>query len=139
MVWWEGGFYINTPRHGTHLRRMVSNCLYSMCHHFRILTVVRAAPLSANEAPANNWIAVLDVGSVSVQSHSHVQIFVTPWTAACQASLSITNSQTPPKPMSIASVMPSKHLILCHPLRLLPSIFPSIGFCSNESALHIRQ
>ena len=57
---------------------------------------------------------------------------------ACQASLSITNSQSLPKPMSIESVMPSSHLILCHPLLLLPSIFPSITVFSNESALHIR-
>ena len=60
-----------------------------------------------------------------------------PWTAACQASLSINNSQRPPKPMSIESVMPSNHLILCHPL-LLPSIFPSIRVFSNESALCIK-
>ena len=62
----------------------------------------------------------------SVQSLSHVQLFVTPWTTACQASLSITNSQSLPKLMSIESVMPSNHLILCHPLLLLPSISPSI-------------
>ena len=61
----------------------------------------------------------------SVQSLSRVQLFVTPWTAARQASLSITNSRSPPKPMSIDSVMPSNHLILCHPLLLLPSIFPT--------------
>ena len=74
----------------------------------------------------------------SVQSLSNVWLFVTPWTAALQASLSITNSQSPPKPMSIVSVMLSNHLILCCPLLLLPSIFPSIRVFSNESALHIR-
>ena len=74
----------------------------------------------------------------SVQSLSRVQLFATLWTAARQASLSITNSQSPPKPMSIESVMPSNHLILCRPLLLLPSIFPSIGVFSNESTLHIR-
>ena len=74
----------------------------------------------------------------SVQWLSHVQLFATPWTAACQASLSITNSQSLLKLMSIESVMPSNHLILCHPLQLLPSIFPSIRVFSNESALHIR-
>ena len=73
----------------------------------------------------------------SVQSLSHVWLFVTPWTTARQASLSITNSQSQPKPMSIELVMLSNHLILCHPL-LLPSIFPSIRVFSNESALHIR-
>ena len=74
----------------------------------------------------------------SVQSLSRVQLFATPWTAARQASLSITNSRSPPKPMSIDSVMPSNHLILCSPLLLLPSTFPSIRAFSNESALHIR-
>jgi len=80
----------------------------------------------------------LSVQFSSVQSLSHVQLFATLWTAAHQASLSITNSQSPPKPMSIESVMPSNHLILCHPLLLLPSIFPSIRVFSNESALYIR-
>ena len=63
---------------------------------------------------------------------------MTPWTAACQASLSITNSQSLLKLMSVMSVMPSNHLILCHPLLLLPSIFPSIRIFSNEPALRIR-
>ena len=80
----------------------------------------------------------LGVQFSSVQSLSCVWLFVTPWTAARQASLSITNSWSPPKPMSIESVMPSNHLIVCHPLLLLPSIFPSIRVFSNESALHIR-
>ena len=74
----------------------------------------------------------------SVQSLSRTQLFVTPWTAACQASLSITNSQSLLKLMSIESVMPSNHLLLCHPLFLLPSIFSSIRVFSNESILHIR-
>ena len=74
----------------------------------------------------------------SVQLLSHVWPFVTPWTAACQASLSITNSPSPPKPMSIESVMPSNHLILCHPLLLLPTIPSSIRVFSSESALCIR-
>ena len=71
----------------------------------------------------------------SVQSLSHVWLFATPWTAARQASLSITNSRSPPKSMSIESVMPSNHFILCRPLLLLPSIFHSIRVFSNESAL----
>ena len=74
----------------------------------------------------------------SVQLLSHVQLFVIPWTAAHQASLSITNSQSLLKLMSIKSVMPSNHLILCHPLLLPPSIFPSIRVFSNESVLCIR-
>ena len=74
----------------------------------------------------------------SVQSLSCVRFFVTPWTAKRQASLSITNSRSPTKLMSIESVMPSNHLILCHPLLLLPAIFPSIRVFSSESALYIR-
>ena len=74
----------------------------------------------------------------SLQTLSHVQLFVTPWTAASQASLSITLSVSLLKFMSIESVMPPNHLILCHPLLLPPSIFPSFGFFSNESVLHIR-
>ena len=74
----------------------------------------------------------------SVQSLSCIRVFVTPWTTACQASLPITNSWSLPKCMSIESVMPSNHLILCHPLLLLPSIIPSIRVFSNESAVHIR-
>ena len=74
----------------------------------------------------------------SVQSLSHVRLFATPWTAACQASLSITNSQSLLKLMSIESMMSSNHLILCHPLLLPPSIFPSIRVFSSESALCIR-
>ena len=73
----------------------------------------------------------------SVQSLSRVQLFATPWTAAHQASLSITNSRSLLKPMSVELVMPSNHLILCHPL-LPPSIFPSISIFSNESVLRIR-
>ena len=74
----------------------------------------------------------------SVQSLSRVWLFVTPWTAACQASLFITNSRGPPKPMFIESMMPSNHLILCHLLLFLPSIFPSIRVFSNELVLCIR-
>ena len=76
--------------------------------------------------------------SSSVQLLSHVQLFATPWTAIHQASLSITNSQSLLKLMSIELVMPSSHLILCCPLHLLPSIPPSIRIFSNESTLHMR-
>ena len=75
---------------------------------------------------------------ISLQSLSRIRLFATPWTAARQASLSITNSQSLLKLMSIESVMPSNHLLLCHPLLLLPLIFPSIRVFSNESVLHIR-
>ena len=82
------------------------------------------------------WLNIVQFSSV--QSLSHVWLFETLWTAARQASLSITNSQSPPKPMSIESVIPSNHLILCHPLLFLLSIFPRIRVFSNESALRIR-
>ena len=74
----------------------------------------------------------------SFQSLSRGWLFATPWIAARQASLSITSSRSPPKPMSIESVMPSNHLVLCHPLLLLPSIFLSIRVFSNESVLRIK-
>ena len=80
---------------------------------------------------------MLERVSLHFSSLSRVQLFVTPWTAAHPTSLSITNSWSPPKSMSIDSVMPSNHLVLCHPL-LLPSIFPSMRVFSNESALRIR-
>ena len=75
---------------------------------------------------------------VVVQSLIHVRLFATPWTAACQASVSITNSWSLLKLMSIESVMPSSHLILCHPLLLPPSIFPSIRVFSNELVLRTK-
>ena len=74
----------------------------------------------------------------SIQLLSHVRLFATPWTAVCQATLSITSSQRLLKLVSIESLMPSNHLILCRPLLLLPSIFPSIRVFSNESTLCIR-
>ena len=83
-------------------------------------------------------LCIHNVDFSSVQSVSHVLLFGTPWTAAHQASLSITNSLSLAKLVSIESVMPSNHLILCHPLLLLPSIFPSLRVFSNESALCIR-
>ena len=88
----------------------------------------------------NNWIKYHSeiFNFSSVQLLSRVQLFVTPRTAARQVSLSITNSQSSPKPMSIESVMPSNHLILFHPLLPLPSIFPSIRVFSNKSAFGIR-
>ena len=78
-----------------------------------------------------------DTSNHSVQPLSHVWLFATPWTAAHQASLSITNSRNPPKPMSIGSVMPINRHILCRPLLLPPSVFPRIRVFSNESVLQI--
>ena len=75
----------------------------------------------------------------SVQSLSCIRLFATPWTAACQASLSITSSQSVPRPMSIESVMPSNHLILCRPLLLLPSIFPSISVNSSHQVARVLE
>ena len=89
----------------------------------------------------NSWLSFSPQSSVqfnSVQLLSHVQLFATPWTTACQASLSITNSWSLAKLVSIESVMPSNHLILCYPLLLLASILPSIRVFSNESAPQIR-
>ena len=88
---------------------------------------------SASETSSESSICIS-----SVQSLGHVQFFVTPWTAAHQASQSVINSQSFLGLMSIKSVMPSNHLILCYPLVLLPSIFPSIRVFYNESILHIR-
>ena len=88
---------------------------------------------------AKTWKQSVSTSSVqSVQSLSHVWLFVTPWIAACQASLSITNSRSSPKLMCIESMMPSSQLILCLPLLLLPPIYPSIGDFSNESILRMR-
>ena len=86
----------------------------------------------------NNIFTLYIIQFSSVQSLSRVRLFVTSWIAIRQASLSITNSWSPPKPMSIESVMTSNHLILCRPLLLLPSIFPRIRVFFDESALHIR-
>ena len=83
-------------------------------------------------------LSIFLITASSGQSLSRVWLFATPWIAACQASLSITNSQSSLRLMSIESVMPSSHLILCHPLLLLPSIFPRIKFFTNELALPIR-
>ena len=83
------------------------------------------------------WNKKNQFSSIQFHSFSHVQLFASPWAAAKQASLSITHSQSLHTLMTIESVMPSNHLILCHPLLLLPSIFPSIRTFSNESALHM--
>ena len=85
-----------------------------------------------------SWHLVPSVQFSSVQLLSRVRLFMTPWIAACQASLSITNSQGSLKLTAIESVMPSSHLILCHPLLLLLPIPPSIRVFSNESTLHMR-
>ena len=101
-----------------------------MCAEFEFMYLFRFRPLDG--------LAIKNMFSSLQFSHSVVQLFAIPWTAAHQASLSITNFQSLLKLMSIESVMPSNHLILCRPLLLLPSIFPSIRVFSKESLLHIR-
>ena len=126
----------------------LQNCekipLYFLSHPFLLLwqqtnTLRITLEVSLQQKIWILYIRFLEVLQCSsVQSLSHVQLFVTPWTAACQASLYITNSQSLLKLMPIESVMPSNHLILCHPALLPPSIFPSIRVFSNESVLCIR-
>ena len=112
-------------------------------------SVLQSGDITADQGPYSQiygfsrdhvWMCELDHKECcqSIQLLSCVQLFATPWTAAHQASLSITNSWSLLKIMSIESVMPSNHLILCHPLLLLPSIFPSIRVYSKESVLYIR-
>ena len=105
-----------------------------------VFLIIKVQQNSQRNKLSFELLAVLHVSNQfsSVQSLSHVRLFATPWTAACQVSLSITISQSLLKLMSIKSVMPSNHLILCHPLLLLPSIFLSIWVFSNESVLPIR-
>ena len=111
----------------------VMSLLFNMPSRFVI------AFLPRSKVPLISWLQSLSaVIFSSVQSLSCVWLFVNPWTAARQASLSITNCWSPPKPMSIELVMHSSQLILCYPLFLLPSIFPSISVFSNQSALCIR-
>ena len=100
-----------------------------VCHRTNV-KMLQIFPCCTNRFPFS-WLS-------SVQSLSRVRLFATPWTAECQASLTITNFQSLLKLMSIESVRSSNHLILCHPLLLLPSIFPSIRVFSSESVLHIR-
>ena len=117
-----------------------NRCLRSQISLFCVL-FMRALVLNHSHTKSlGELIKISITGSIlsSVQLFSHVQLFAAPWTAAHQALLSITNSRSLLKLTYIESVMPSKHLILYHPLLLLPSIFPSIRVFSNESVLHIR-
>ena len=118
----------------------------SKCTHIVMLYTLSIynfiCPLLVNlskQKKKNQYLSnILPFQFSSVQLISCVQLYATPWTAACQASLSITNSQSFLKLMSVESVMPSNHLLLCHPLLLLPSVFPSIKVFSSESVLCIR-
>ena len=109
-------------------------CGFGVCRLTLGVMVASSFPPQWREG---KWELSQGIKFSSVQSFSHVRHFANPWTVACQASLSITNSRSLPKPMSIESVMPFDRLILC-PLLLLPSVFPSIRVFSNESALRIR-
>ena len=91
-------------------------------HLSDLLGILGLSQTCSRDVPTPHFLSFFS----SVQSLSRVWLFATPWNAACQASLSITNSRSPPKPISIESVMPSNHLILCCPFLLLPSVFPSI-------------
>ena len=106
--------------------------------HFSLVFCVCFYGLDKAVTSPNLEDMILSRSISSVQSLSHVQLFATPWTAECQASLSFTNSRNLLKPMSIKSVMPSNHLIFCRPLLLPPSIFPNIRVFSNELVLLIR-
>ena len=103
-----------------------------------LIPLLRSLSPWPNDLPKAPPPSILNLQFSSVQSLSRVRLFATPWITARQASLSITNSWSLPKPMPIKSVMPSSHLILCYPLLLLPPIHPSIRVFSNESTLHMR-
>ena len=116
-------------------------CPSRFCKDFPSLLYIYIHLLAKSLCCSPETITILLIGYQfsSVQSRSHVRLFATPWTAARQASLSINNSRSLLKLISIELEMPSNHLILCHPLLLPPSIFPSIRVFSNESALHKLQ
>ena len=139
------------PHHGCTWHLPPVNSVAHECILSLLLRFSRADPARSSHPeesgtglssqPVGRWGMLgpfLKPGSMSVQLLNRVRLFATPWTAACQASLFITNSRSLPKLMSIELVMPSNHLILCHPLLLPPSIFPSIRVFSNESARLIR-
>ena len=129
MKIWPWNFIILTKVYALYMQNWKSNSCLS-CGD----PVTKAASIKSHQGDHLQGIVQFS----SVQSLSRVRHFVTPWIAARQASLSITNSWSLPKPMSIELVMLSSHLILCHPLLLLPLVLPSIRVFSNESTLHMR-
>ena len=139
MIWREGCGERLEAWEGGYVCIIIADLNYCMAETNRILYKFKKQANNQNLKKLYNVsFKYYIVQFSSVQSLSRVWLFANPWTAACQASLSITNSQSPPTPKSIELVMPSNHLILCCPFLLLSSIFPSIGVFSNESALHIR-
>ena len=129
------------PSHGfpgSHSLPISAGCSQeSASNHIKPLDAVRPVLLQKHQKVSES-LMVSEKTLQSVQLLSHVRLFTTPWTTAHQASLTITNSRSLLKLMSIQLVMPSNHLILCHPLLLLPSIFPSIRVFSNEFVFQIR-
>ena len=125
-----------TDQRNQFLQLQLGPCVSVICVmvHFRNKWIIGGNMNSHSSTGKSIWLHQFS----SVQSLSRIWLFATPWTSVRQASLSITNSRSLPKLMSIKLVMPSSHLILCRPFLLLPSIFPSIRVFSNESTLHIR-
>ena len=109
-----------------------------MCLVVKVKSDAVKTNIAKDPGMLGQWIKINSVQFSSVQSLRHVWLFATPWTAACQASLPITNSQSLLRLMCFKTMMSSYHLILCHPLLFLPSIFPSISVFSNETVLRIR-
>ena len=118
------------------LKKNLVSWIYNCLENFQVLQFVACCFLKCSVLVMVHRV-LLSVQFSSVQFLSCVQLFVTPWTAACQASLPIANSRSLLKLTSIESVMPSNHLILCHPLLFLPSVSPSISVFSSELVLHI--
>ena len=131
-----GGFYTSWATSEAPLRSYWRILNRGMC--FRRIPLAAVSGTDRNKPSGRLPVPIQVHYPSSVQLLSPVRLFATPWTATHKVSLSITNSRSPPKPMSIEWVMPSKHLILCRPLLLLPSILPSIRVFSSESALRIR-
>ena len=126
------------PHHLLEFAQVHVHCIRDAIQPSHLLMPLLLSSIFSSIRDFSNELSASVSQSVSAQSLSHVRLFATPWTAACQASLSITNSQSIFKLISIELVMPSNHLILCYPLFLPPSIFPSIRVFSNESVLCIR-
>ena len=141
---WTGGHF-QLPRSAHPSRDLGAWVLLSCVSAMSLRHHIQGSGTTVNKEHGTGTLALLNemfqrafIQFSSLQSLSRVQLFATPWTAACRASLSITNSRSSPKLMSIESVMSSSHLIFCRPLLLLPPIPPSIGVFSNESTLRMR-
>ena len=135
--WWEGGYRGSEAGRGyMYVLFLVAQSCLTLCNPMDCSPP--GCPWRFSQQKHRSDLPCPPQIYVSVQSLSHVWLSATPWIAACQASLSITNTRSLVKLMFIKSVMPSNHPIFCRPLLLLPSIFPSIRVFPNESVLHIR-